>query len=239
MNDWLMRMNWNDVCFLHWRVAPEVLRPTLASGLELDLYDGSAWLSIVPFRMTEIRRRGVPRLPGFADVPEINVRTYVRAGGSAAVWFYSLDAAGLLAVEGARLLMGLPYFNASIVATMADGAYAYRSERHDRRASAGRFAATWRLSGDAAVAQAGSIEAFLHERYELAVSRGGRLFAARVMHAPWRFHPIDVTIVENTLASIPGLVLTGRPDYAFFASPVLVRTTGLRGVPAVRQASLQ
>jgi uncharacterized protein YqjF (DUF2071 family) len=230
MSAWQMQMGWNDVCFLHWRAPADVLRPTMPTGIELDLHDGAAWISIVPFRMTNIRARGFPPLPGFGHVPEINVRTYVLANGNPAVWFYSLDAAGSLVVESARLTMALPYFNATIVTTMRGDEYAYRSERHDRRAPQGRFDATWRIVGDPAAARPGSIEAFLHERYRFVVTRRGRLFSASVKHEPWRLQPIEATIADNTLAWIPGLELARAPDLAYFAPSAAVRATALQPV---------
>jgi uncharacterized protein YqjF (DUF2071 family) len=236
MSAWQMRMGWNDVCFLHWRVSADVLRPTLPPGVELDLHHGTAWISIVPFRMTNIRGRGFPPLPGFGHVPEINVRTYVLADGHPAVWFYSLDAAGPLVVESARFVMALPYFNATIVTTMRDGAYAYHSERHDRRGPRGRFDATWRIVGDPAGAQPGSIQAFLHERYRFVVTRRRRPFSAGVTHEPWLLHPIEVTIADNTLVWIPGLELARAPDQAFFAHSAAVRTTALQPVFGMESA---
>ncbi len=232
MKNWRVRMGWNDVCFLHWRVPVDVLRATLPPGLELDLYDGEAWLSIVPFTMTNVQARGIPVLPGFGRVPEINVRTYVRAGDLDAVWFYSLDAASPLAVEGARLTMSLPYFQATISASQRDGTYTYRSERHDRRAPAGRFDASWRLADDISRAAPGSLDAFLHERYRLMTIRANKLAVATVEHEPWPLQTIDATIAEDTLAWIPGLELPRPPDRASFARSVSVRASGLRPVQA-------
>lgn len=225
---WRIRMGWNDVCFAHWRVDAGALRATLPPGLELDLFDGEAWVSIVPFRMTQVQRRGFPVLPGFADVLEINVRTYVRAAGRPAIWFYSLDASSRIAVEGARILMSLPYFNASIAASHIGEEYRYRSERRDARAPAGRFAASWKVIGDAPRAEPGTIESFLHERYRLVTERHGTLGIADVAHAPWPLARIALDITENTLASTAQLELDHQPNLVFFAPHVEVTATSLR-----------
>ena len=99
---WVMRMSWHDLCFLHWRVDEPALAPLLPAGLELQTFDGAAWIGVVPFHMTDLSPRGVPRIRRFADFAELNVRTNVTAGGKPGVWFFSLDATQPLAVRVAR-----------------------------------------------------------------------------------------------------------------------------------------
>ena len=53
----------------------------IPSGLTIDLHDGTAWIGIVPFHMSGVTLRGVPALPWVSAFPELNVRTYVTAGG--------------------------------------------------------------------------------------------------------------------------------------------------------------
>ena len=113
---WVMRMRWVDLLFAHWAVDADALRTKLPDGLELDLYDGQAWLGIVPFVMEDVGPRGLPAPPAAGRFPELNVRTYVRHEGRPGVWFLSLDAASRPAVEGARTGFGLPYFHATMSA---------------------------------------------------------------------------------------------------------------------------
>src|SRR5438874_3402777 len=102
---WAMRMNWHELLFMHWRLPATALRPHVPRALDIETCDGSAWLGIVPFRMTGVRPRYVPPLPGFSAFPELNVRTYVTPAESKkkpGVWFFSLDATSWLAVRAAR-----------------------------------------------------------------------------------------------------------------------------------------
>lgn len=104
---------WHDLLFAHWPVPPEMLRPTIPAGLDLDLFEGQAWVGVVPFRMSGIRLRGQPlAAPWVGAFPELNVRTYVTAPGGdrPGVYFYSLDAANPVAVALARRWYHLPYF---------------------------------------------------------------------------------------------------------------------------------
>jgi uncharacterized protein len=65
---WVARMTWRELCFLHWRIDPQLLEPLLPDGLELDTFDGSAWIGVVPFRM-HAQPRGLPVLNVAADLP--------------------------------------------------------------------------------------------------------------------------------------------------------------------------
>ncbi|MBA3390149.1 MAG: DUF2071 domain-containing protein, partial [Rubrobacter sp.] len=89
---WGLSMSWRDLLFMHWPVPVGWLRPLIPPALEIDTFDGSAWLGVVPFRMSGVRPRFVPRVPFLSDFPEINVRAYVTHGDKPGVWFFSLDA---------------------------------------------------------------------------------------------------------------------------------------------------
>jgi uncharacterized protein len=97
----------------HWRVEAEALRRLIPGGLELDLFDGQAYVGAVPFTMEGVSPRLVPPdVPGLHRFPELNLRTYVKAGGKPSVWFFSLDAGQRLAVRVARRFFHLTYFDA-------------------------------------------------------------------------------------------------------------------------------
>jgi len=226
MMAWLLDMWWHDVCFMHWRADPEIVARALPPGITLDRFDGDAWLSVVPFWMSDVRPRFSPTLPGFARVPELNLRTYVSVGGRSGVWFFSLDATSRIAVESARILTALPYFNARIATSERDGTIAYSSARNDARAAAaGLFDARYTPHGDIRDAAHGSLDAFLHERYRLFSQRGSKLLTARIRHEPWQLQAIATTIETNTLGDLIGHPLAPTPDYATFARSLHVQAT--------------
>ena len=140
-------MGWHDLLFLHWRVPAELLQAQLPPGVALETFDGSAWLGVVPFRMVDTRFRWLPRMPTAHTFPELNLRTYVRVGERRGVWFFSLDAASRLAVEGARFGFGLPYLTARMQCERDGDAIRYRSERTDRRGPPATFVGSWRPAG--------------------------------------------------------------------------------------------
>src|SRR4051812_6401634 len=99
---------WDKLLFLHWELPPESLRPLVPSRLDLDTFEGRAFVSVPPFAVRGGRVRGAPPVPGLSDFHEINVRTYVHLGGEdPAVWFFSLDAASAVAAAIARASLRL------------------------------------------------------------------------------------------------------------------------------------
>ena len=93
------RQSWLDLTFLHWRIPVAALRPLLPAALEIDTYEGDAFIGVVPFTMTGVRPLWAPPVPGISNFHETNVRTYVHLEGrDPGVWFFSLDAASRVAV---------------------------------------------------------------------------------------------------------------------------------------------
>jgi uncharacterized protein YqjF (DUF2071 family) len=231
----MLEMRWHDICFAHWRADAQALARTLPANVEIDRFDGTGWISVVPFRMTAVHVRFAPTLPGFNDVPEINVRTYVRVGGVPGVWFFSLDAARPLVVASARITTGLPYFHARIEQREDASGIVYRSARTDRRSVDGTFAARYRPRDGARRAAAGTLEAFLHERYDFFAVRAGRLVRGAIRHEPWTLGPIEIDIERNTLGNIIDMPLGDKPDAAYFARALDVRAGTVRRSSAAAQ----
>jgi uncharacterized protein YqjF (DUF2071 family) len=216
-------MEWKDLAFFHWPVPPATLQPLVPPGLELDTWNGSAWVGVVPFRMTGVRVRGAPPVPTAHAFPEINVRTYVRASSRAGVWFVSLDAASRLAVRGARLLFNLPYFDAVITVRRAAHEVSYESRRVHRGAPAAEFRARYRGTGDASEPVPATLEHFLVERYCLFTHDPRRgLGILEVDHPPWQLRRGLADLTCNTMASAAGIDLPGTP-LVHVAEPVSVR----------------
>src|SRR5262249_36943564 len=117
---WSVAMSWHDLLFLHWPVPVDSLRPHIPAALAIDTFEGSAWLGVVPFRMSGVRPRYMPKAPWVSAFPELNVRTYVSIGGKPGVWFFSLDAANPIAVWLARATFHLPYMHARMASREVD-----------------------------------------------------------------------------------------------------------------------
>src|SRR5919106_7010785 len=106
-----------------------MVRPLVPPGLDLEVFEGEAWVGITPFGMRGVRPRWSPSLPWLSAFPELNVRTYVTAGGKPGVWFFSLDAGNRVAVRVARWGFGLPYYAARMSMKAMNGQIEYESIR--------------------------------------------------------------------------------------------------------------
>ena len=217
-----MSQRWSDLLFAHWPVRPETVRDLIPSRLDLDRFDGSAWLTITPFRMTNVRPRGMPPVPGLSAFPETNFRTYVTAGGKAGVFFFSLDAGNRIAVAAAKRFFHLPYFYARMrVETVA------RRTGYESRRIGGGPPAEFIAHADSEAGEfhafPGSLDHFLAERYCLYAADGDRILRSEIHHAPWPLLQAHAEIRRNTLPASLGLTLDARPALTRFARRLDVR----------------
>ena len=217
---WNMVQIWRDLLFAHWKVAAEKIRRLVPAPLELDTFDGSAWLTVTPFHMS-LRFRGLPILPGMACIPELNCRTYVTVGGKPGIFFFSLDAASRFAVWGARAFYHLPYFPAGMRAERRTDTIAYSSIRI--RGGAAVFRGSYSPTSPPRNAQPGSVEHFLVERYCLYAVWQGAVYRGEIHHLPWPLQDASAQIEENTVPGGAGMdVDQAHPALTAFAKELKV-----------------
>jgi uncharacterized protein YqjF (DUF2071 family) len=208
---WAQAQTWEELLFAHWTVDLDAVRAQVPSQLEIDTFEGRAYLGLTPFRVTNLRLRGLPPLPVLSSFLELNCRTYVTHAGRPGIWFFSLDASSRFAVEAARRLYKLPYFRAHMT-----GPPRFTSVR----AGAGRghlWESTYEPGGPASPARAGTLEHFLSERYCLyTVDEKGALHRADIHHLPWALQDVDAEVLRNTMPP-RGLEARGEPHVMFSA----------------------
>lgn len=213
---WIMVQNWHDLLFAHWEIPAEQIRRLVPANLELDLFNGKAFVAVAPFHMSGIRSRGMSPLPGLSRFPELNVRTYVRYKDIPGVWFFSLDAGNLPAVWGARLGYALPYFHARMSVKPVGDKFEYSSQRlQDPRPAEfrGRY---WPVSAPRR-REKNSLEHFLTERYCLYAIRNGRVLRGHIHHLPWALQDAEAEIELNTVAKADGIDLPSTKPLLHFS----------------------
>jgi uncharacterized protein len=230
-----MAQRWNDLLFAHWPIRAGAIAPLLPPGLEVDRFDGDAWVGVVPFWMDKVRTRiageACLTIPSAGTFSELNLRTYVRSrtSGLRGVYFFSLDAASALAVLGARLLFHLPYFLASMARQPeTDGTLLYASKRL-LTARNPRFKARYRGLGQVPQpGTQGTLEHFLTERYCLFTPNRGRLLVGHIHHLPWPLHPAEAEIIVNEIPEAHRITLPNQAPVLHFAKQLEVYIWPLR-----------
>jgi uncharacterized protein YqjF (DUF2071 family) len=205
---------WRRLLFVHWPVPPWALRRLVPPPLSLDLHDGAAYVSLTPFIVQAARPIATPRRLGLSFL-ETNVRTYVHLEGrEPGVYFFSLDAASAIAVLGARLGLGLPYFLARGRLRGSD----YRIRRLGKARATCH--AVYTPGPPIGYAQPGSLDFFLIERYVLHVRRGPSLWRVRVHHPPYPLYRAQLETLADQLVAAAGVITHGPPPLVHFASGV-------------------
>lgn len=224
-------MAWRNGLFVHWPVPPEEVRPLVPDELDVDVREGTAWVSALPSVVEASRLRGTPRSLGLT-FRQVNLRTYVRHDTDPGVYFLSLDATTDIGVQIARRLYGLPYYRASVEFERREGdevddepgvggsEYHFASERTDAGGEPARFAATYRPTGEQFRAAPDSLAAFLVERYRLYVVRDGTVWCARVEHEPWPLRDAEATVQADSLLAAAGLPAPGDDPVVRYSSGV-------------------
>jgi uncharacterized protein YqjF (DUF2071 family) len=59
-NDYFFKANWENIIMANYEIDPKILLPFLPKGVELDLYNGKAYMSLVGFMFKKIKLFNVP-----------------------------------------------------------------------------------------------------------------------------------------------------------------------------------
>jgi uncharacterized protein YqjF (DUF2071 family) len=223
-----MSQRWNDLLLAHWPVPVSQLAPLLPPGLQLDTFQGGAWLGAVPFWVDQRKFRGIPLLPGLHGFPELNLRTYVRDQQTGTPGFYnfSMDTGSLFAVAATRLFFNLPCSWAEMHLTQ-------RTERefavYSRRWFCHKpviFSARYRGLGPTrrlAEMRSGTLEHFLTERHCLFVRNGtGQTVRANIHAVSSPLEDAEAEIDRNDLAAAIGIQLTTQEPVFYYARRLAV-----------------
>jgi len=219
----VMVQRWVDVVFLHWRYDPLVVQQLLPPGVDLDLYDGSAWIGLVPFRMEGLGLPGLAPLPLVGAFSEVNVRTYVRSGSRRGVWFFSLDIDRLLPTMVARAAYHLPYCSGVVEHRRAGEQLISRVARRWPRSPKPAITEIAVRPGDP-VSPDDDLVRFLTCRWGLVSgTRRGGLRYAPVDHPAWPLHDAEILHVHDRLITAAGLPAPGGVPHALWSPGVHVR----------------
>jgi uncharacterized protein YqjF (DUF2071 family) len=191
----LFLADWLNVVFMHFRADSKALQQIVP--LELDRFDGDAYISLVAFTQSRLRfSRGGRWMELFtaplAQHEFLNVRTYVRHGDVRGIYFLAEWIPNRLAVLIGPRMYGLPY---RLGRLRYQNDWRLKEMRGEVKA-AGRslvYSARPRCT-EFQKATSGSLDAFLLERYTAFTHRDGVIRRFDVAHAPWPIVPVDAKV---------------------------------------------
>jgi uncharacterized protein YqjF (DUF2071 family) len=211
-----MHQRWEDLLFLHWPVAPDVLRPLIPHNLELDTFEGQAYIGVTPFHLEDVRPPLLPALPWISSFDEINVRTYVLHNGRPGIWFFSLDASKVLPVIGGRVLFNFPYFKATTQFDRQGQKYRFKMKRVGNSAASCHL--NWQTTGTRLRApDLKSLAFFLVERYCAFSVENSIVSETRIYHHPWILEEAVAEVKSSTLISSLGLLEPAAQPLVYFS----------------------
>lgn len=218
----MMVHRWQRVGFVHRPYEPHLVQRLLPPGLEVDRFDGAAWIGIIPFRLEVRLPPWWPAIPWATTTLETNLRTYVRGpDGRRGIYFFYLDASRLIPVLAARAWYGIPYRWSRLRFERRGRVIRYQSLRRepvgahlDLRLAVGERVAHGELS---------DLERFLVCRWRLYSPWRGTVAVTEVDHDPWPLHRADVAGLDEGITAAVGLPPERSGPVAHYAPEVEVK----------------
>jgi uncharacterized protein YqjF (DUF2071 family) len=222
---------WRHLLFLHWEVPASAVQALIPPELDVDTFEGRAYVGVVPFTMRDVSPWWSPSVPGISNFDELNVRTYVHYKGSEpGVWFFSLEAASTIAVAAARAGWSLPYHRAKMRLSVRGNEVEYSSRRRFPGPTPADFECRYSIGESIGSAEPGTFEHFLAERYILYAKSSKALRIGRVHHKPYPLHRASVHEVRESMVRSTGLPQPSGEPHALYSPGVDVDVFALKPV---------
>lgn len=198
-----LRAEWRRLCLLTYAVDPASLQAHVPQGLELDLREGKAFVSLVAFDFLRTRVLGVP-WPGYRDFPEINLRFYVRQGERRGVAFLREYVPRRLIAWIARALYNEPYSYApmrSQTTRDAERLEVFHALKVGGREHTLKVVASSTPQDDP---EGSTAEFFKEHSWGYGTSRRKRLVTYEVRHPVWQTYPVQSFELEWDWGAVYG-----------------------------------
>jgi uncharacterized protein YqjF (DUF2071 family) len=226
-----MYQTWSWLSFLHWPYDPAVVQRLLPNSLEVQTFQGQAWVGVTPFFLEDLRTPVAPALPWFTSFPETNVRTYVVGpDGREGLWFFSLDAARLEPVLVARSTYALPYMWSAMTVERDGSVVRYRSRRRWPGPTPATSQITVEIGARLRPQELGEFDHYLTARWQLYTTLGPVLARSTVEHEPWLLHRATVRELDTDLVMAAGLPDPAGEPVVHWSPGVRTRISGLRPI---------
>lgn len=179
---WLSYQQWWNVFFIHWPIPSQYIIPFLPKGLDLDTYNGCAWISLVFFQMNTICFRYLPIKPFSLDFNEVNIRTYVKKKNKQGVYFFRLDVS---TVYSAFMMKNLSIFPYRYIPSRLDGENLRMGKPNQEIISVkSRVITDFHNKTD--------FDRWITERYIAYLGYKNKIYAYELHHVEWELSKLDL-----------------------------------------------
>ncbi len=213
---WRFYQEWNHAIFLHYQVELSALEKFVPKDLEIDLFEGKPWVSIVAFTMEKMRPKNLPSWSVISNFDEINIRTYVKFKGKSGVYFLSIEGGKKLSCQLAKAISELPYRFSKT--KRADGKYYAKNQILNDS-----------LSIDFTIGnpleQKEALDLWLTERYALFQDTENFINAFEIHHLEWEIDEIEIQKLELDYNRFNDL-FSNKPEKTHYSKGVKVIAWG-------------
>lgn len=214
--NWRFYQEWNRTIFLNWEVDLDELKKLVPEEIEIDLFEGKPWVSLVAFTMEKIRPKYLPYFPPVSNFDEINIRTYVKFKNKKGVYFLSIEGGKLLSCKVSKLISELPYRFS-------------KTKRNLHQYSSSNLEFKDELNIEFSIGKKmeakSKLDHWLTERYALFQDTKTSVNAFEIHHLEWEIKELQI---EKLKVSYPrfGKLINGKPDKIQYSDGVKVLAWG-------------
>ncbi|WP_121666199.1 YqjF family protein [Mesonia aquimarina] len=214
--NWKFYQEWNNAIFLHYQVDLTELKKFVPNELEIDLFEGKPWISVVAFTMERIRLKNLPSFSPISDFDEINIRTYVKSKNKTGVYFLSIEGGKSLSCKVAKSISELPYRFSNIKRT--DKKYqSQNSEFNDK------LNIEFKIGNE--LTEKTELDKWLTERYALFQDTDDSINEFEIHHLEWQINEIDIQKLELNYPRFEKFI-NERPSKIHYSKGVKVLAWG-------------
>jgi uncharacterized protein YqjF (DUF2071 family) len=219
--NWKYYQEWNNSIFLHWQVELEDLKKFVPKELEIDLFEGKPWVSVVAFTMEKIRPKNLPSFSPISNFDEINIRTYIKSNNKTGVYFLSIEGGTKLSCKIAKGISELPY-RFSKIKRSQNKFESCNSEFNDEL--------KLEFKVGKVVSEKTELDKWLTERYALFQDSEESINEFDIHHLEWPIQEIELTKIMVNYPRF-GKLLKKEPNKIRYSSGVKVIAWGMNKTP--------
>ncbi|WP_163971380.1 DUF2071 domain-containing protein [Oceanobacillus halotolerans] len=192
---------WKNMCFLHWPVPYDIIRPQVPSPFKLETYNGYAWVTIVFFCVQHTKLRGMSKKLHYPPFLQMNIRTYIQFYEEPSVYFLSIKTDRKLAAWFVRTFFRFPIYPASIHQQQLTNKHFYEIKREAKPSC--HLALGFYPTDDTFDAADRPLSKWLMERYAFYFRSEKKIVKGRVRHEPWRMQTANAEVGPSDITTAP------------------------------------